>query len=131
MVANVRTLRLADGPDEVHTAAIAKLEIAKWSQPRCQIDALAMVMKMTEGVPLGTEPRLVGVASGIKTQLPIFTFTLSPGLSFECPFDWRLQLWFARVNGPEIGPARMQRGSNAQIRQRVDHPSHQQGKFWV
>ena len=32
--ADVRTLRLADGPDEVHTAAIAKLELAKWSQPR-------------------------------------------------------------------------------------------------
>jgi acyl-CoA dehydrogenase len=34
--ANVRTLRLADGPDEVHTAAIGKLELAKWSQPRTQ-----------------------------------------------------------------------------------------------
>jgi acyl-CoA dehydrogenase len=32
--ADVRTLRLADGPDEVHTAAIAKLELAKWTQPR-------------------------------------------------------------------------------------------------
>lgn len=32
--ADVRTLRLADGPDEVHTAAIAKLELAKWSQTR-------------------------------------------------------------------------------------------------
>ncbi len=29
--ADVRTLRLADGPDEVHIAAIAKLELARWS----------------------------------------------------------------------------------------------------
>ena len=29
--ASVRTLRLADGPDEVHTEAIARMEIAKWN----------------------------------------------------------------------------------------------------
>jgi acyl-CoA dehydrogenase len=32
--AEVRSLRLADGPDEVHTAAIAKLELAKWNPCR-------------------------------------------------------------------------------------------------
>src|SRR5215467_12373624 len=37
--ASVRTLRLADGPDEVHTESIAKWELGRWNRPSARAAA--------------------------------------------------------------------------------------------
>jgi acyl-CoA dehydrogenase len=36
MFAAIRTLRIADGPDEVHRALIARLELKKY-KPKCAV----------------------------------------------------------------------------------------------
>ena len=37
LYAQARTLRLADGPDDVHLASIAKLELARLAQPAAKL----------------------------------------------------------------------------------------------
>jgi acyl-CoA dehydrogenase len=49
LYAHARTLRLADGPDEVHRQAIAKLELGRQRALRTGLPAADVMMPITRG----------------------------------------------------------------------------------